>query len=278
MIYGKEKARDMGRSILPSKAKKWAKKKRQRISKRTRRAVNQDLWTEGGWEDVEEVRKVKTMYMVGDRREADKVNPLLRWAPKVVADISEIDARRATIKKILPKGVIGEHAFGHLKYRPEFSGKEPFTKADSKAAWAARRLREHEWRVNTILKVLAYSGGHKALNKALKHTRTMWSTTTSVGQVSVGPSCAPKILGVHDIEKFLGVLKGACNPMLVDVLNPENRKYLSQEDIRLVSMAVGQTRFMGDTKAKYLTNPMYHPEWLTSLDDFLRKWELVRGH
>lgn len=127
-----EKTRDMARSVLPSTARKGARTTRVEIhgSHRVRerqllhqlsRALDHDdidIDIDG---DCDAKRVQMTTKMVRRRRSADKIGPLLRWAertiehdPKLLAGSPE--DRAIYFRKILPPGLIGNHAMSHLRW------------------------------------------------------------------------------------------------------------------------------------------------------------------
>ena len=123
-----DKARDMARSVLPSTARKSARRARAQIHGRERARLRGELqkiyrlvepdgfegdlaWRAGG--DLEE--------MVGRRRQADKVAPLLTWAERLVERDpvlcgTTLGGREAYFRKLLPPGLIGNHAISHLSW------------------------------------------------------------------------------------------------------------------------------------------------------------------
>jgi len=121
-----QKARDMARSVLPS-TQKGTKKIRRTIQGSERARVRgllqqvqqlsdvDDFDADLGWGARGEIKE-----MVGGRRAADKVGPLLRWAArKVECDPDLISAspadRDVHFRTLLPRGLIGDHALTHLE-------------------------------------------------------------------------------------------------------------------------------------------------------------------
>ncbi len=124
MLYGAEKAREMGRSILPS-TRRSAHAQQHHISRHYRRANRQAVaqmgWSEGGWLDyvgrdllTDTKRQVRIGYLVRERRDADKIAPVMRWADAIAADRRKLD-RRAYVAQLLPQNIVGWHALTHIE-------------------------------------------------------------------------------------------------------------------------------------------------------------------
>jgi hypothetical protein len=142
------KERDMGRSVLPSTARRDARRTLASVRRKHRRAVAQDL---ASWRDTRpcacgdldenwdcpgnrcdgvgpDYPLSEHLEAVRERRGADKIGPLQRWAgerieglkaelgvvgPATAADAADL-AR--CLRSVLPPGVIGWHAMGHLRW------------------------------------------------------------------------------------------------------------------------------------------------------------------
>jgi hypothetical protein len=120
-----DKARDISRSVLPSTARRSARKELTSIRRRTRRAAavaarsavagcvceeaavcpQCDPWTPSLSGRVRDA--------VVDRRAADKLGPLLRWGQATVDRVGSTDP--VVLRAVLPVGLIGSHAAGHLE-------------------------------------------------------------------------------------------------------------------------------------------------------------------
>lgn len=139
MTYGDDKVRDMCRSILPSTQRKSDRHNAERVRRRNRRTTRQTLhdWrmaadvddfeghvfgyedspaVGGGWSECQ--GSIKTV--MWDRREHDKLGPMLRWAVAITADIDDPADRQEHMRAILPDNLIGRHAMGHIKFLDEF--------------------------------------------------------------------------------------------------------------------------------------------------------------
>ena len=157
-----EKARDMARSVLPSTARKSARQARASIHGRERarlRAELHALRVAGDPDDFEE--------MVDDRRGADKVGPLLAWAERLVARDPVLGAatpedREAHFRKVLPPGLIGNHAISHLRWVLD----------DRRRVWSSSR-RDQASAPNPDVVLVAEiiaTGHHGDLNRRIRST------------------------------------------------------------------------------------------------------------
>lgn len=126
----KNKQLDMARSVLPSTARKSARDNKRHVNHQYRASVRKALATFDG-DDIDDSfikegkRKSEMAEAIYDRRSRDKVGPIMRWAASKVKDMPEED-REAYIKKLLPPGLIGDHAFLHISFIDEFDHLHPF--------------------------------------------------------------------------------------------------------------------------------------------------------
>lgn len=121
-----EKHRDIARSVLPSTARKAARDNRAGVRNRERaneRQLLHDLRVGIDFDDFEgdcAWRNRRDLAdMIEDRRGADKVGPLLQWAERTIANSRHLteaspEDREAHFRKVLPPGLIGDHAISHL--------------------------------------------------------------------------------------------------------------------------------------------------------------------
>ena len=155
MTYGKSKERDMVRSILPSTARKGARDNKRNVNQRRRSSVRQALrqhrdvlateryfdHEEFGWDsfderfdfdapydeihdaDCEYDSQIK--YVMWDRREADKVAPIIRWAEAKVADVRPED-RLSWLQARMPDNLAVRHAVSHIKFSDAFPDQNPY--------------------------------------------------------------------------------------------------------------------------------------------------------
>ena len=167
-----EKARDMARSVLPSTARKTARLTRASIHGRERarlRSALHDLRGHGDPDDLDGdltwIARRDIEEMVDDRRGADKVGPLLTWAERLVERNPALAAaspedREVYFRKILPPGLIGNHAISHLRWVLD----------DRRRTWnrlrgnGASALRPD---VNLVAEIVA-AGRHGDLNRRIR--------------------------------------------------------------------------------------------------------------
>jgi len=169
-----EKARDMARSVLPSTARKGARDTRATIHRRERaheRQLLHDLRHSSEPDDFEGDLGVASRHrrdvadMVSDRRAADKVSPLIAWAERLVDRDPMLCAatpedREVYFRKVLPPGLIGNHAISHL-----------YWVLDDRRAWWSRARRHTEHAPNpdvAIVEAIISAGRHGDLNRRLR--------------------------------------------------------------------------------------------------------------
>jgi hypothetical protein len=155
MTYGKSKERDMVRSILPSTARKGARENKRNVNQRHRSSVRQalrqhrDVLAEERFFDHDEFDvdsyderfdfdapydkicnadheyKSRIKYVMWDRREADKVAPIIRWAEAKVADVRPED-RLSWLQARMPDNLAVRHAVSHIKFSDAFPDQNPY--------------------------------------------------------------------------------------------------------------------------------------------------------
>ena len=130
--YGKAKIKDIVRSVLPSKRRRQARHEKanaNRVRRRNvRQAVGKALLLEEddleGFDEAADVEDRKNALAVHDavneRRAADKVEPLIKWAKASIRGLP--DKRIAKLRSLVPNNTIGEHAIGHVKGLDGFDG------------------------------------------------------------------------------------------------------------------------------------------------------------
>lgn len=169
-----EKARDMARSVLPSTARKNARRTRASIHGRERarlRAELHSLRVAGDADDFEGdlvwTARREIEEMVLDRRAADKVGPLLAWAERLIETDPTLsaatpDEREARFRKVLPPGLIGNHAVSHLWWVLD----------DRRLAWRrARRASVSAPNPDVVLVAeIVAAGRHGDLNRRIRST------------------------------------------------------------------------------------------------------------
>jgi hypothetical protein len=196
------KSRDMARSILPSRARSTSAHLaltrranrhaiRQRLSyiRRGGRADQED------WDERSNLRAypdIEIAMIVRWRRGADKLNHFERWAVQVTKALPFED-RLGHMRAMLPAGLIGDHAMSHLRRLPELNSDYlnvyAFRFARSLAQNAERQA-EHRTRMWSLVMIILESGGHGALNSALKAGALEGERPRTLG-------------GTHDVDAFL---------------------------------------------------------------------------
>jgi hypothetical protein len=154
MLYGEEKVRSMARSILPATNRRSARQTAERIKRRNRRNTRQTLhmWKrcvdplefEGhivdygepdkhnGWSDEGTIKQA-----MWARRDADKLNSMIRWAKAYTAHLEDPEDRYRLMKKVLPDNLIGRHALSHLVVLDEFYIANEFAVYRQISSWHA---------------------------------------------------------------------------------------------------------------------------------------------
>jgi len=114
-----EKLRDMMRSILPSVARKGARRAKANENRKVRRGLRRDL--RGDYEDADLTRDTYLAHIVQRRRDADKLNHYVRWCRHLTYGMTKQQALDF-VRSMLPRNVIGDHAFGHWKTALRYRG------------------------------------------------------------------------------------------------------------------------------------------------------------
>jgi hypothetical protein len=164
-----QKLRDMTRSVLPSTARRASRNTRRSIHRAERHAAAAAL---ARGEDPGRDWRGRVADMVSDRRGADKVAPLVRWALHRVGHEAEL--RNAPLhvqvehfRRLLPDTTIGRHAVSHIADALEFRHPDPPYR------WY-RLFASHEREYPSIeptLRRLYEAGYHRDLNRRLKVAR-----------------------------------------------------------------------------------------------------------
>jgi len=129
--YGEAKKRDMARSILPCTARKTFRELIAGEKRASRSRVNQELsLLRGPAKDVAELyedsatdynqypnREINSL--VWERRECDKVAPVMKWAVVVTDGVRKED-RLSRFAAMMPDSTIGRHAVDHVAWMEEF--------------------------------------------------------------------------------------------------------------------------------------------------------------
>ncbi len=169
-----EKARDMARSVLPSTARKGARQTRAHIHGRERarlraelhalRSIGQEADDFEG--DLAWTAKRDIKEMVNDRRGADKVGSLIAWAERVVERDPALTSanwndRAVYFGKLLPPGLIGNHAIFHLRWALDDRGRYRWTGA------CQRQVDTPPSSVEMVQAIVA-AGRHGELNRRIR--------------------------------------------------------------------------------------------------------------
>jgi hypothetical protein len=200
-----EKIKDMVESVLPSTRRKTARTERRIIHKK-QRARQRDMLRNISVEpdpDFCEGRRVSAIStMVWDRRAADNVSALVRWAGAVVERDSALAAadwpsQRAWFASVLPQDLIGQHALQHIEWaigpRPTYSWMR---------RTPARPLDEIRAEVTAQVHRILESGRHAELNIRL---RREYAVDRAPRWVREPNRLRPERLlaGLHDVESFV---------------------------------------------------------------------------
>lgn len=211
-----EKIKDMVESVLPSTARKAARYRR-RLAHKQARARQRGMLAAvkgAGYDDAvadfrEGRRKSALHWMVLDRRGADNVGALTRWAADVVeADPNLREAplhvQVAHFAGILPADLIGQHALQHIEWALKYRAERPCWSQRRAAALARAAVRQQD--LVAALRDLMAAGRHGDFNAALRRE--------FAEQIAADPSHDPKsfpvrfLLGWHDIDAFADEMAG----------------------------------------------------------------------
>lgn len=223
----KNKAKDMSRSVLPSTARKRSRDLKRHAHKATRTRVRAALhdWDEDSTDELldpqryDSYRGVKVV--VSERRDADKVRPLMHWAEAKADDFGATAGERyRALRALLPPGIIGWHAMTHVEYL------EPFRR-DPGVWWRLRDYDPKAARRNAIARKEKLAVALRdnadlfgALNTYLKRYHYDW-----VAQEWVKDTKAPRALdGIHDIEAWVDELKWGQIELIENWLNSKGAK------------------------------------------------------
>ena len=123
-----EKIKDMVESVLPSTRARSARAERRLIHHRERARVRAALHQVIGLQDPDDYLgdlhyqdKSSIGTLVAERRAADKVGPLIRWAERTVETSDRLATadravRLAHFRALLPDSTIGRHALDHIEW------------------------------------------------------------------------------------------------------------------------------------------------------------------
>lgn len=205
-----EKTKDMAESVLPSCARRFARAERRRIHQaqraRQRLALAElDPGTVGDFApDFREGRRLSAIeWMVWERRAADKIGPLTRWAVAVVRaepDLRDagLDVQVEHFAALFPDNLIGRHAVQHIRWALEYETNRHVWQ--DRRMWSAQRQQqEHRAQVTVDVRRIVEAGAHGDLNDALRRHHQLAEVD---GGKPVASRPARYLLGVHDIDAF----------------------------------------------------------------------------
>ena len=226
MLYGDDKAYEMARSLLPSTGRRQARKARARVSRNTRRThrvrvagLARDAEPAEDCAELTGDSSLEMRHVVWHRRARDKVNPFQRWARAQTRDLPR-DSRLPHVRGLLPQGLIGEHALGHLSWDLHFESTAELELDEARrAAWQRQRREGRPWLDRGLLaqllrRLLLLPGGQRAFNDFLKRACARgWTYKRGHdGRRHVvwhGLESIRLLRGVHDVLPFLDALEPA---------------------------------------------------------------------
>jgi len=183
-----EKLRTMVRSILPSRYRTGPRSFKAIVKRAHRRGVRLDVRVEDHEETAADfLRDVSVAWIVSWRRGGDKLNHFMRWCEAITEGMSTEEAL-GYVRSILPKSLIGEHAYGHW----EAHRGDRFGTFVERTKPAARRQQSYHdsatFRLRRALR--ADPELHGRLNAEIK-ARKMFDQPRRL------------LLGMHDVEAFV---------------------------------------------------------------------------
>jgi len=202
----KDKKRDMIRAILPSKARKSARDSGRAINRRTRHRAKQALHEFVDPDDFDDSEvsaklsgpearhKSEMCWRISERRDADKLGPLIRLTKHIKkTSKNDTEAREKLIQLIEPgKNLITEHAMGHADNYLDCPGVRYYTPPENDRDKAARERADEEskrrhngakvWGKRKFKRIIKWliEHQHARLNRALK------SSDLRVAQCKIG--------------------------------------------------------------------------------------------
>ncbi len=212
-----EKHRDMARSVLPSKARVTARQDRRAIHHQERAHLREALFEARSERDADDIEAVvdyvdrsSMIWLVGQRRGADKVGPLMRWAERTVAQSPRLRAMSPQdqlehFRRLMPSNLIGEHALSHIgwalgvdrRWYGTYRHPQPPTIAE----------------LTDAVDLVLAAGALGELNRALKAMR--FTTTDASGVVvTLGPTL---LRGAHDRDRFVAELRADVRAKVIEL-------------------------------------------------------------
>lgn len=203
-----EKIKDMVESVLPSTRRTTARTERRIIHKRQRTRQRDMLRIIAADPDFREGRRASAISnMVSDRRAADNIGALCRWAAAIVERDPALAAadwptQRAWFAAILPSDLIGQHALQHIEWaigpRPTYSWMR---------RTPSRPIAEIRAEVTSHVRRILETGRHAELNIRL---RQEYGVDRAPRWVTGARRMRSERLlaGLHDVEAFVDDVVG----------------------------------------------------------------------
>jgi hypothetical protein len=210
-----QKSKDMAESVLPSTRRRAVRNDRRTIHQRHRARTRAALTAYRQAVDPVDV-EVNAREMpdralrdfVWERRAADKVGPLVRWAIRRVerdpqlrdADVAtQVDAFRG----ILPDNLIGRHALSHIEWGLSWHSRKHLYRAIG----SPRADRERELLRNRVQLILE-TGRHADLNAGIRALAAEWPLAGSAQAVASDRVPHRMLRGAHDLDAFIEDVAG----------------------------------------------------------------------
>lgn len=200
-----EKIKDMVESVLPSTRRKAARGTRRLAHKQHRsrqRDVLRNITVEPDPDFRERRRTAAISNMVWDRRAADNISALVRWATATVEQNPDLrgagwPAQRAWCASVLPKNTIGRHALQHIEWaigaRPTY-------------AWMrrtpARPIAEIRAELEADVRRILETGRHSELNVGLRLEYAVDRAPRWVREPN-RMRAVRLLAGLHDVDAFV---------------------------------------------------------------------------
>lgn len=212
MDYGDAKVKTMAKSVLPSRRREGAREDKRLAHRQHRRQVSERLGQLRGCDYDDFVPSVshnnnrRIHEIKWERRAADNVSAVVRWAEALTKDIPTGD-RVAFMKRLLPDNLIGRHALTHLEFLDNDIDHRRWRAGYEEAR--RRRTAELTRQVRGLLRL----GAHAEINIVIKrahhagHLRTGYdrSANKPTAWVDRKDCCATPVLlaGSHDVDNFV---------------------------------------------------------------------------
>ena len=208
--YGESKVKDMVRSVLPSTKRNWARLAKQENNKAKRRNDREVLFqmeTDEDYDFSDSYHRYRSNGITRERREADKVKPLMRWAPKVTKGLH--DKRRAQLQAMLPDNAIGLHALSHVEQTGKFQNPNVEEAWRNHRNWGKYRQPEVTVDYKSILKEVCiylhaefndFIVGRKLLG--IHDIDAFWEDIVKASRMHYWPDTSPKARAIKFLDKF----------------------------------------------------------------------------